>query len=45
MFELKIKNLTNGSVFSKYFNSPYLLKQFKNKLKHSKKLQIVSSDC
>lgn len=45
MFKLKLKNLINGEVFTKYFDSPYLLNEFKKTLKHSKRLQVVASDC
>lgn len=44
MFELKLKDLTKNTIFIKKFDSPYLLEQFKKKLKYSKILQIVASD-
>jgi len=38
---LILLNLENGERFVKYFESPYMAKQFKNKLKYSKKLRVV----
>lgn len=39
--ELIILNLQNNEKFTKYFASPYLAKQFKKKLKYSKKLKVI----
>lgn len=42
MYELVILNLKNNQKFSKTFNSPYLLNNFKKKAKHSKDIKIIA---
>lgn len=41
MYEIILKN-ENGQVFKKQFDSPYLFKNFLNKVKYSKKLTLIS---
>lgn len=41
MYKCFLKNLNNGEVFEKYFESPYLMNKFLNKVKYSKKLELV----
>ena len=42
MIEFVILNLENNERFTKIFNSLYLANKFKNKVKYSKKIKIVS---
>lgn len=44
MYEVTVKNLLLNSKFKKKFNSPYLLKEYLNKIKYSKKLQLLWID-
>ena len=41
MYKFFLKNLNNGEIFEKYFESPYLMNKFLNKVKYSKKLELV----
>lgn len=41
MYKCFLKNLENGIVFEKYFDSPYLMNKFLNKVKYSKKLEFI----
>lgn len=41
MYEIILMN-ENGKTFKKEFNSPYLFKKFLDKVKHSKKLKLIS---
>lgn len=42
MIEVKLLDKENGKLFIKIFSSPYLWEKFNNKLKRSKKLQLIS---
>ena len=44
MYNLKLKDLTTNEVFTKTFPSPYLLNQYKNKVKRGKKIIVLASD-
>lgn len=43
MLELKIFDLQNNKTWIETFNSPFLLEKRQNKLKHSKKLKVLSN--
>lgn len=42
MYKCYLKNLEKGNIFTKFFDSPYLMNKFLNKLKYSKKLKCIS---
>lgn len=41
MMKCYLKNLENREIFTKVFDSPYLMNKFLNKVKYSKKLQLI----
>lgn len=42
MFEIKLKNVKTGQIFSKFYYSYYAWKCALNKMKRSKKLEVLS---
>lgn len=40
MYELCIYNRSKNKFFKKIINSPYLLKKYLDKIKHSKKIEV-----
>ena len=41
MYKLDIINLANNKIFTKTFDSPYLMNKFIKKCKYSKKIKII----
>ncbi len=41
MYKCFLENLNNGEIFEKYFDSPYLMNKFLNKVKYSKKIKLI----
>ena len=42
MYEVRILDLKTKNVFTKNYDSPYLLRKFVNKCKYSKTVQVLS---
>jgi hypothetical protein len=40
-YEVKIKDLQTGKIFTKYFKNEYFLRLFINKANRSKKIQVL----
>lgn len=43
MWKCYFKNLKTGEIFTKFFDSPYLMKQFLTKCRYSKKIKSLGS--
>lgn len=43
MFKCYFMNLKTGEIFTKEFDSPYLMKQFLTKCRYSKKIKSLGS--
>lgn len=43
MYEVELMNIETGAIFTKKFDSPYLMNQFLRKCKYSKKVKVLST--
>ena len=41
MYELELKNMISNEVFTKMFDSPYLMNKFLHKVYRSKKIKLL----